>query len=108
MRNVIQSQEGALNVVPRPRFKINDGADQVESIISHFSQSEINVETEGKEAGPGTVTVLNHAKSTRLQHQITAPQGVVTIGGANINSTRNAQHSSELKNRAKHSLTQQM
>ena len=42
-RSVIQSQEGALLVMPRPRFKINEGGgDQVESIMSHFSQSEIN------------------------------------------------------------------
>ena len=48
-RSMIQSQEGALNVVPRPRFKINEGADQAESILSHFSQSEI-IATEGLDA----------------------------------------------------------
>lgn len=60
----MQSQEGALNVVPRPRFKINDGmGDQVESIMSHFSQSDINQESEGPEqntihAANGTVQIL--------------------------------------------------
>lgn len=57
---MIQSQEGALNVVPRPRFRINDGADRAESILSHFSNSEI-ANTEGHEgvAAQQTVTVLN-------------------------------------------------
>ena len=35
--------------MPRPRFKINEGADQAESILSHFSQSEI-IATEGLDA----------------------------------------------------------
>lgn len=58
---MIHSQEGALNVVPRPRFRINDdGADRVESILSHFSNSEIE-NTEGPEPTPAqqTQTVLN-------------------------------------------------
>lgn len=38
-RGVIQSQEGALNVVPRPRFKMPEGmtADHQESVLSHYS-----------------------------------------------------------------------
>jgi len=67
--------------VPRPRFKINDGmGDQVESVMSHFSQSDINHETEGQEvtqAAHGTVSVLNSKGAAKI------PQ-----------SGRNGQHSS--------------
>jgi len=54
--------------------------DQVESIMSHFSQSDINHETEGQEvaqAAHGTVSILNNKGAARI------PQ-----------SGRNGQHSS--------------
>jgi len=51
---MIQSQEGALNVVPRPRFKINDGNDQAESI--HLSHSEIQHQT-GSPDQPADLTL---------------------------------------------------
>ena len=83
-RNVRQSHEAPFNAVPRPRFKINDDAgNQVESVMSHFSQSEINNETEGPDptamAANSTVTVLNQGAAVRI------PQ-----------SSRNGQHSSHL------------
>ena len=69
-------QEGPTNTVPRPRFKINDGQnEQVESIISHshFSQSEINNETEGGEptfSDHGTATLGLNKVQSRLQDRV--------------------------------------
>jgi len=58
-RSIMQSMEGPLQERPRPRFKINEGfVDQVESIMSHFSQSEINNDTEGQE--PVANTNITH------------------------------------------------
>ena len=79
--NLIQSQEGALNV-PRPRFKMNDGQnEQVESIMSHFSQSEINnredsVDADGSPRNAhGTMTIgLNNRMNNRLQEQVSKGQ----------------------------------
>ena len=50
--NMVRSATDFLNQQPRPRFKMNDGAgEQVESVLSHFSQSEINQDSEGNEGG---------------------------------------------------------
>ena len=60
-----------MNVVPRPRFKINDGGEKVESVISQFSQSDVNLDTEGNNnqavVAGGTVTVLTKGHTVKLQ-----------------------------------------
>lgn len=69
---LVQSHEGAIKVPPRPRFKINDGqTEQVESILSHFSQSEINQESEGQDFS-GTITIGLNRMNNRLHEKLDA------------------------------------
>ena len=85
-------------MVPRPRFKINDAAnndpDQAESVLSHFSQSEIE-QTEGPEpvsGAHGTVTVLNPITGGNVGSTAMKLQAVA-------NRQRQQQHSSHLEQR---------